>query len=103
MKKLLKKRSGFTLLETAIVLFIISLLMLLVLPNLNKQRESAVNTHTTAMVSTVQSQISLYQNDNPADNDVTLADLQNGGYLTDAQVTKVNQLGITINNNTAQR
>ncbi|MBA1307602.1 prepilin-type N-terminal cleavage/methylation domain-containing protein, partial [Pseudomonas stutzeri] len=40
--------SGFTLIESAIVLFIISLLMLLILPNLNTQRQKAVETHQVA-------------------------------------------------------
>lgn len=36
-----RKHPGFTLIETAIVLFIISLLMLLILPNLNTQRKKS--------------------------------------------------------------
>ncbi len=37
MKRFRKKHSGFTLIEAAIVLFIVSLLMLIILPNLNAQ------------------------------------------------------------------
>lgn len=100
-RHLKKKHAGFTLIEAAIVLFIISLLMLLILPNLNAQRKHAVETHKTAMVNTVQTQIDLYQNDHPEDHDVSLTDLQSGHYLTEKQVTKVKELNITINNNAA--
>ncbi len=57
MKLFRKKYSGFTLIEAAIVLFIVSLLMLIILPNLNAQRKHAVTTHAAAMVTTVQTQI----------------------------------------------
>ena len=36
-----KKRRGFTLIEMAIVLFIISLLILIILPNIGTQRKHA--------------------------------------------------------------
>ena len=49
MKIFKKSRQAFTLIEAAIVLFIISLLMLLILPNLGSQRQKAVETHATAM------------------------------------------------------
>ncbi|CAK8053506.1 Competence protein ComGC (ComGC) [Eupransor demetentiae] len=48
------KKRGFTLIEAAVVLFIIGLLMLLILPNLNNQRKNASKTHAKAMVATVQ-------------------------------------------------
>lgn len=45
MKILKKKQSGFTLLEMSIVLFIISLLVLIMLPNLSQQRKHANSIH----------------------------------------------------------
>lgn len=42
MKILKKKQSGFTLLEMSIVLFIISLLVLIMLPNLSQQRNMLI-------------------------------------------------------------
>lgn len=38
---MIKRRRGFTLIEMTIVLFIISLLVLIILPNLNGQRGHA--------------------------------------------------------------
>lgn len=54
---MLRKREAFTLLEMSIVLFIISLLILIVLPNLTAQRKSAKRIHRDAMVSVVQTQV----------------------------------------------
>ena len=44
-----KKVKGFTLIEMAIVLFIISLLILIIIPNINHQRKNAVNVNSNAM------------------------------------------------------
>ena len=44
-KYLKKKKAGFTLLEMSIVLFIISLLILIILPNLAQQRKNATRIH----------------------------------------------------------
>ena len=60
---MLRKREAFTLLEMSIVLFIISLLILIVLPNLTAQRKSAKRIHRDAMVSVVQTQVDEYAND----------------------------------------
>lgn len=95
--------SGFTLIESAIVLFIISLLMLLILPNLNTQRQKAVETHQVAMVSTIQTQIDLYINDHPDKKNVTIEELKSAGYLTSKQAQKSKELKIAIANNEAHR
>ncbi|AWV37351.1 competence protein ComGC [Leuconostoc mesenteroides] len=98
-----KSKKAFTLIEAAIVLFIISLLMLLILPNLNAQRKHAVENHVTAMVSTVQTQIDLYQNDHPNQDNVTLAALKSENYLTEKQFQKAQDLKITIVHNEARK
>ena len=98
-----RKHPGFTLIETAIVLFIISLLMLLILPNLNTQRKKAVATHATAMVSTVQSQIDLYINEHLDDKIVTYSHLVAAGYLSPKQVQKAKELHISLDNNEAHQ
>ncbi|WP_220741219.1 competence type IV pilus major pilin ComGC [Leuconostoc miyukkimchii] len=103
MKNINKKRQAFTLIEAAIVLFIISLLMLLILPNLNAQRQRAVETHATAMVSTVQTQIDLYVNEHPEAQSVTINDLVTGDYLTPKQAQKIKDLNITVANNEAHK
>ncbi|MDF7637370.1 competence type IV pilus major pilin ComGC [Leuconostocaceae bacterium ESL0958] len=88
--------AAFTLIEAAVVLFIIGLLMLLILPNLTRQKEHAQATHAKAMVATVQTQVDLYQNDHPDQASVTLSDLEKEHYLSADQVNKVKQLKISI-------
>lgn len=95
MKKLNKKRHGFTLLEMAIVLFIISLLILIVLPNLASQRKHASGVHRSAMVSVVQTQIDLYQNET-GEVKVDFETLQAQDYLTKDQVAKAQKENISI-------
>ena len=91
----LKKRSAFTLVEMSIVLFIISLLILIMLPNLAQQRRNANRIHGNAMVSMIQTQVEAYENDT-GNNNVTLEQLQKGNYLTKAQVQKAKKEHIKI-------
>ena len=79
MKVLKKKQSGFTLLEMSIVLFIISLLVLIMLPNLSQQRKHANSIHGKAMTSVIQTQIDAYENENGTDN-VSLEELNKANY-----------------------
>ncbi|PEH08014.1 competence protein ComGC [Lactobacillus sp. UMNPBX3] len=95
MKILKKKQSGFTLLEMSIVLFIISLLVLIMLPNLSQQRKHANNIHGKAMTSVIQTQIDAYENENGTDN-VSLEELNKANYLTDAQVQQAHHEKIVI-------
>ncbi|MFT8328182.1 MAG: competence type IV pilus major pilin ComGC [Oenococcus oeni] len=95
-KRIKNKKQSFTLIEMAIVLFIISLLMLLILPNLNNQRKKAENTQAEAMVSVIQTQVDLYENDND-DKNVTYSELLSKKYLTEKQIKKAQEFGIKIN------
>lgn len=95
MKILKKKQSGFTLLEMSIVLFIISLLVLIMLPNLSQQRKHANSIHEKAMTSVIQTQIDAYENENGTDN-VSLEELNKANYLTDAQVQQAHHEKIVI-------
>ncbi|WP_433597252.1 competence type IV pilus major pilin ComGC [Limosilactobacillus reuteri] len=95
MKILKKKQSGFTLLEMSIVLFIISLLVLIMLPNLSQQRKHANSIHRKAMTSVIQTQIDAYENENGTDN-VSLEELNKANYLTDAQVQQAHHEKIVI-------
>lgn len=92
-----RKKSGFTLLEMSIVLFIISLLILIILPNLAKQRDNANRIHRHAMVAVVQTQVDAYENETGT-NKVTLEDLRQHDYLTSAQVDKAHKEHISIEN-----
>ncbi|MRG75792.1 competence type IV pilus major pilin ComGC [Limosilactobacillus reuteri] len=95
MKILKKKQSGFTLLEMSIVLFIISLLVLIMLPTLSQQRKHANSIHGKAMTSVIQTQIDAYENENGTDN-VSLEELNKANYLTDAQVQQAHHEKIVI-------
>lgn len=79
-----QKRHAFTLLEMAIVLFIISLLVLIILPNLSTQREHATKIHENAMTNVVQTQLDLYENDT-GQKAQSIDQLVENQYLTSAQ------------------
>lgn len=99
-KYLVRKRPAFTLLEMSIVLFIISLLILIILPNLTQQRQNATRIHRDAMVSVVQTQVDAYENET-GNNHVSLDQLRQHDYLTAAQVQKAKKEHITIINGKA--
>ncbi|CAH1851059.1 competence type IV pilus major pilin ComGC [Convivina intestini] len=101
--KIMKKTKAFTLIEAAVVLFIIGLLMLLILPNLNVQRKNASQTHAKAMVAMVQTQVDLYQNEHPEASNVTLDDLAREHYLNGKQIDKIKDLKIGISQNEAHQ
>ncbi|MGQ7396275.1 competence type IV pilus major pilin ComGC [Streptococcus suis] len=84
MKKLLKmKKKGFTLVEMLVVLGIISVLLLLFVPNLSKQKEAVRKKGDQAVVKVVESQMELYELEH--DKKATVADLQSEGYIDKKQ------------------
>ncbi|SFH78616.1 competence type IV pilus major pilin ComGC [Pisciglobus halotolerans] len=85
-----QKESGFTLIEMVIVLFIISVIMLLVIPNLTNQKKNVDLQGSEALATVVQTQIELY--DMEKDTKVPKTDisaavntLETAGYLTESQ------------------
>lgn len=85
-----KNKSAFTLVEMAIVLFIISLLILLIVPNLSKQRTHADKVNTEALQTELNSQAQLYADDkNVAIETVNVKMLENDKYLTEKQAEKM--------------
>ncbi|MGN1279625.1 MAG: competence type IV pilus major pilin ComGC [Limosilactobacillus sp.] len=96
----MKRQPAFTLLEMSIVLFIISLLILIILPNLSRQRQNASRIHRDAMVSVVQTQADAYENET-GDTSVSLEQLKQHDYLTAAQVQKAKKEKIAIVNGKA--
>ncbi|HEP1819880.1 TPA: prepilin-type N-terminal cleavage/methylation domain-containing protein [Streptococcus suis] len=84
MKKLLKlKKKAFTLVEMLVVLGIISLLLLLFVPNLSQQKDAIQEKGNAAVVKVVESQLELYELEH--DKEATVADLQVDGYITEKQ------------------
>ncbi|GAX48088.1 competence type IV pilus major pilin ComGC [Pseudolactococcus reticulitermitis] len=87
MKKKIVK--AFTLVEMLVVLLIISVLILLFVPNLAKQKETVKNTGNSAVVKVVNSQAELYKLDHT--DDVTLAKLVSNGNITQKQADTYNE------------
>lgn len=84
MKKLIEvKVKGFTLVEMLVVLGIISLLLLLFVPNLSKQKAAVQEKGNAAVIKVVESQMELYELEH--DEEATVADLQAKGYITPKQ------------------
>ncbi|HEM4145856.1 competence type IV pilus major pilin ComGC [Streptococcus suis] len=84
MKKLIEmKVKGFTLVEMLVVLGIISLLLLLFVPNLSKQKDAVQEKGNAAVVKVVESQMELYELEH--DEEATVEDLQAKGYITEKQ------------------
>ncbi|HEL2440975.1 TPA: prepilin-type N-terminal cleavage/methylation domain-containing protein [Streptococcus suis] len=84
MKKLLKlKKKAFTLIEMLVVLGIISLLLLIFVPNLSQQKDAIQKKGNAAVIKVVESQMELYELEH--DKEATVADLQADGYITEKQ------------------
>ncbi|MDR3240953.1 MAG: prepilin-type N-terminal cleavage/methylation domain-containing protein [Lactobacillaceae bacterium] len=92
----LKKRAGFTLIEVITALFIIGLLTLLILPNVNRVRDMANKKQAETMVQTIQGQVDLYEVEHPNEKPITTVKLLGAKYVNDRQVDRMKQLNITI-------
>jgi len=83
MKKIiqkLKNKEAFTLIEMLIVLFIIAILLILIIPNITKNIDTAKDKSSEAYEKTVQSQVTAYEI-NEKDKDVTFEKLVEKHYL----------------------
>lgn len=94
-KYLAKKLPACTLLEMAVVLFIISLLVLIILPNVAAQRKNASKINRNALQTELNTQAQLYMNDHNV-NSVTVADLEQAKYLTASQVEAIKREHLEI-------
>ena len=84
------KMKAFTLVEMAIVIFIISLLILIIIPNVAKQRSNAENGNTQALQAELDTQAQLYADEKgTAMENVAPTDLEKAGYLTAKQVAAI--------------
>ncbi|HEP1783580.1 TPA: competence protein ComG [Streptococcus suis] len=66
-----------------VVLGIISLLLLLFVPNLSQQKDAIQEKGNAAVVKVVESQMELYELE--YDKEATVEDLQQAGYITEKQ------------------
>lgn len=78
--KLVKNQNAFTLIEMMIVLMIISILLLIAVPNMSKSHTIVSKKSCEATMKLVQSQVAAYEmeNETPLNDLKTLAD---GGYV----------------------
>lgn len=86
----LKKQTvkAFTLVEMLVVLLIISVLMLLFVPNLTSQKDAVKDKGNAAVVKVVESQAELYELNN--DDGATVGKLKSKGMITDEQAKSYN-------------
>jgi competence protein ComGC len=78
---MMKNQKGFTLIEMMIVLLVISVLLVITVPNVTKNNSSINEKGCEAFVKMVQGQVQAYELD---DNElpVSVAALKAGGYIT---------------------
>lgn len=86
-KKTLKNKEAFTLMEMVLVLFIISVLMLMIIPNVANTKTSVETKGTDALAVVVQTQADMYELDTGTEA-ASFTVLGAGGYLNDNQVTQ---------------
>ncbi|MBC2150703.1 prepilin-type N-terminal cleavage/methylation domain-containing protein [Listeria innocua] len=89
-----KDDRGFTLVEMLIVLLVVSVLLLLTIPNIVTQSKSINNKGCEAFISMVQGQVQSYQLDK--DSIPSVNDLVSGGYLKSTQKSCPNGKSIKI-------
>ena len=83
--KWFKLEEGFTLIEMSLVLFIISALLLLFVPNIAGRQESANETSDEAVITVLQSQVDMYKMDK-GKNPETFTTMHTEKYLTAKQL-----------------
>lgn len=82
MKKLIEmKKKAFTLVEMLVVLGIISVLLLLFVPNLSRQKDTVKKSGNAAVVKIIESQMEIYELEHNGARG-TVDQLQSGGYIT---------------------
>lgn len=78
--KFLSKKEGFTLVEMLIVLLIISILLVIIIPNISKQSETVKSTGCQAQVKMVAGQVEAYTLKHDAKPN-SINDLVSDGYI----------------------
>ncbi len=101
-KKFCKNEDGFTLIEMLLVLLVISVLIILIIPNIAAQSSNVQDTGCDAQVKMVQSQVEAYTL-NEGSDPANIGALVSGGYITSEQTTCANNVGIVVTNGQAQR
>lgn len=88
--KMKTKKKGFTLIELLVCLFIIGLMMLLIIPNITKQREEAKKKSDAAVVHIVKNQQQTYMLDHNTNTVPTVDELLKQKYIDQKQLDAYN-------------
>jgi len=86
-KKTLKNKQGFTLMEMVLVLFIISVLMLMIIPNVANTKKSVETKGTDALAVVVQTQANMYELDTGTEA-ASFTVLNTEGYISTKQMNE---------------
>ncbi|MCZ8534816.1 competence type IV pilus major pilin ComGC [Psychrobacillus psychrodurans] len=100
MKKLLKNNRGFTLVEMMIVLLIISVLILISIPNVTKHSANIDEKSCQAFVKMLEGQVAAYKIEHK--KIPSLAELEEGGYLPGIDTTCPNGDPVSIDASTGK-
>lgn len=93
-RKYLRDNRGFTLMEMVIVLFIISLLSLIFIPNITNTKKTVTDDSKKALTTVIQTQAGLYEFE--FGSKATLDALSTNGYITEGQKTKAVEWQINV-------
>lgn len=96
-QKILSNKKAFTLIEMTIVLFIISILSLLIIPNVTKMRGSIDEKGRDALVSVIKTQSQLYELE-VGTKAGSLEALVAEDLLTSQQMAEAGKKGISLSN-----
>ncbi|MFT8319434.1 MAG: competence type IV pilus major pilin ComGC [Bacillus sp. (in: firmicutes)] len=94
----MKNEKGFTLIEMMIVLLVISILLLITIPNVTKHNSKINKTGCEAFIKMVQAEVQSYYMDEkkyPED----MEDLADAGYIMENQTTCPNGNAVAISSN----
>ncbi|SDM86825.1 competence protein ComGC [Psychrobacillus sp. OK028] len=100
MKKILNNNRGFTLIEMMIVLLIISVLILISIPNVTKHSASIDDKSCKAFVKMVEGQVAAYKIEHKTIP--TLEELETDGFLPENDTSCPNGATITIDSVTGK-
>ena len=89
--KMKTKKKGFTLIELLVCLFIIGLMMLLIIPNIAKQREEAKKKSDAAIVHVVKTQQQAYMLEKNTNDVPTVQQLLDAKYIDEKQLDAYNK------------
>ncbi|MDR1473491.1 MAG: prepilin-type N-terminal cleavage/methylation domain-containing protein [Lactobacillales bacterium] len=92
MKKWRKEMAGFTLVETLIVLLILSILILIMVPNLMQHKDFAEKKSDEALIHVVESQMTMYELEKAKSEKPSLEELENDGFITRDQKEKYKRI-----------